>query len=224
MKLTIQLKSRLQDVEGSCLPRSSASVTEMRRARRSYNVSATTKPGTERGRWHRDKVWATKDSAMTFQDLGKTAVVKTLRTTVEGQHPQDMLVACRNLPMFERLGDPQKSRIIFATQGATPWRGTSGSHTCCWRRYGPHERRMQTQDLFRHILPPCGAVYSACLLLCEAFFLMAACVLCFACLQLSHRDVCQFCALSRFTSRFCEDLSEQRSIKVANRAFLRSAE
>ena len=40
-----------------------------------------------------------------LQDLGKAEAMKTLRTTVDNQQPQDMLAwveACRHLPMFER--------------------------------------------------------------------------------------------------------------------------
>ena len=62
---------------------------------------------------------------LVLPDQGKAESVKTLRTTVESQTPQDLnawVQARRHLPTFERHGHPRKSRITFAVEGSISYK------------------------------------------------------------------------------------------------------
>ena len=64
-------------------------------------------------------------------DERKAEAVKTLRTTVEGQKPQEWnawVKASRHLPTFERHRQPYTRKKHDAG-------GTNGVHTCRWRRH-----------------------------------------------------------------------------------------
>ena len=145
-------------------------MTDMQSTGVACNELVTNHPTVERGSPHIwpfgnsevEKVLAIKDSAMTLPDQVKAEAVKT---TVEGQKPQEMLAwvrACRHLPMFGRTGDPPKSRIIFATEESvsSKWKKEEGDEDQ-WVTYipleevtvsqgdGSHERRLPTQEVVR---------------------------------------------------------------------------
>ena len=102
--------------------------------------------------------------------------METVGKTVEDQKSHETnawVTACRHLPSFERLGQPPKSRRVFAVEGfisdKRKKQGADGTswvlHTCRWRSYWQHrmegdpshKRRTKIQDLTRHVFPLCGA-------------------------------------------------------------------
>ena len=91
--------------------------------------------------------------------------MKTSRTTVDKQQPQDMLAwvdACRHLPVVPKGLEVQRSRSIFATDGTISyqWKNREGEkdqRIVCMPLEEVLATTMHTQASTRHILTPCVA-------------------------------------------------------------------
>ena len=119
------------------------------------------------------KVLANKSSAMTPQNQGKAEAEEKLRTTVDNQKPQNMLAwvtKCRHSPVFERHGEGQRLRIIFATERtikyklrkqdgeADQWVGCMSVEVVLVTTKGgsSQKKEMQTQELTKRVFFAAG--------------------------------------------------------------------
>ena len=75
-------------------------------------------PHLVRHRMGTENVVAFQDHATTRQDHERREAVRVLLATVEGQQQPAWVKICRQIEMFERLGEAHKSQIIFATKGS----------------------------------------------------------------------------------------------------------
>ena len=183
LKLSTLLGSRVRDLEAAAyctlfLPKENDMVKEVQDAGRFYNDMVENKPDAERGSPH---IWffvamlkATKkivtnkneNGGLSLPDQVKAEAIKMLRTSTDNAKVFELnpwIKACRHYPTNGKLGQPLRSRIIFAVEDVFSYTWKKEADGDRWRRYlltsqdGSNKRRMNIQDLIRHTMLLRGA-------------------------------------------------------------------
>ena len=119
-----------------------------------------------------EKVVATKDSPMTLQNLEQAVAVKTLRTTVEGQMPQEMLAVRHSVQVSPNVRKAwrrtevanylrhRRSNVLQMDEAGRRRRPPGPIHAVegvATEGAGPRKRMMNTQEPIRDVFTLCGA-------------------------------------------------------------------